>query len=67
MWVECMVCTGKKNTAYKEDRKEGDHLKELEQFGGKYQIDILVNCIWVTPSGSSTVHIYTKQYTEQHN
>jgi hypothetical protein len=37
--------------------------------------DIFVNCNWVSPGGSSTVHIYTqtihrmtknKQYTEQH-
>ena len=28
--------------------------------------DILFNCNLVTPDGSNTVHIYTKQYTEQH-
>jgi len=27
----------------------------------------LLTAIELTPGGSSTVHIYTKQYTEQHN
>ena len=27
----------------------------------------LLNTIGLTPGGSSTVHIYTHQYTEQHN
>jgi hypothetical protein len=27
----------------------------------------LLTAIGWTPGGSSTVHIYTKQYTEQHN
>jgi hypothetical protein len=27
----------------------------------------LLTAIWLTPSGSSTVYIYTKQYIEQHN
>jgi len=27
----------------------------------------LLTAIWLTTGGSSTVHIYTQQYIEQHN
>jgi len=27
---------------------------------------IYLTAVWFTPSGSSTVHIYTQQYIEQH-
>jgi hypothetical protein len=30
-------------------------------------IDIFVTSIGLSPGGSSTVHIHTKQYTENHN
>jgi hypothetical protein len=30
-------------------------------------IYILLSAVGLTPGGSSTVHIYTQQYTEQHN
>jgi hypothetical protein len=32
-----------------------------------YDMIYLLTAVGLTPGGSSTVHIYTKQYTEQHN
>jgi hypothetical protein len=32
-----------------------------------YDMIYLLTAIGMTPDGSSTVHIYTKKYTEEHN
>jgi hypothetical protein len=38
----------------------------VTKFGQVYDMIYLLTAIGLSPGGSSTVHIYTKQYTERH-
>jgi hypothetical protein len=53
----------------KEEVKKFKSAASVESHGNFvmiYDMIYLLTPIWLTPGGSSTVHIYT-QYTEQHN